>query len=78
MYQVIKITSFWSGKMWGQDLRAEGPCYPLVSTSWGHDQGRLHVDDSVDPVTAFGHRVLISALFITLLCQELGRWLLWI
>lgn len=37
------------------------PC-PPVCTSQGHDHGRLHVDGGLGPVTAFGHRVLVSAL----------------
>lgn len=37
------------------------PC-PPVCTSRGHDHGRLHVDGGLGPVTAFGHRVLVSAL----------------
>lgn len=33
----------------------------MAPCSWGHGQGQLHVDGGMDPVTAFGHRVLISA-----------------
>lgn len=38
------------------------PSPPLVCISPGHDQGQLHMDSGMGLVTAFGYRVLISAL----------------